>query len=180
MDQHERNLLKELSDQIVESADILGIETTTYAISALQALLIDDEVRLVKAMRSLQRLVQQQQSSSETEELQAQFEKDLQDVLPEPPNSLVQLNKILSLLRTQTASGNSEPSKFLPLLRKLAQEPRVGRYLNTIILELGERALSRGLRAAFGLPPPEFQRRSSMRNDVANDRDPVDNKAGVE
>lgn len=62
--------------------------------------------------------------------------------------------RILSLLGAQ--GGQTDPAKFVPIVRKLAQEQRVQRATSEIIARLGERALSRSLRTAFGLPPPVF------------------------
>jgi hypothetical protein len=59
-------------------------------------------------------------------------------------------------------------TKFLPLIRRLAQEPRVTNKANEVIARLGERMVSRGLRAVFGLPEPTFldtldsEKRSSL------------------
>jgi len=169
-------LLKELSEQLIESADTLGTETITYLIAAFQALLIDDEVALARTLQSIQIILDRQTFSEEGQDpqsVQEEIEKNLQDVLPELPISLKQMNKILALLRTQ--AGKNDPSRFLPLIRKLSQEPRVGRYMNMIILSLGERVLSRGLRAAFGLPQPQFKRDVKSKDEASSKKEPIGN-----
>ena len=45
---------------------------------------------------------------------------------------------------------------IIPLVRKLSQEPRVTAKANEVVARLGERLISRGLRAFFGLPEPTF------------------------
>ena len=74
---------------------------------------------------------------------------------------------ILVLLGAQ--GGQADPSKFVPIIRKLGQEARVQRAASEIIARLGERVLSRGLRAVFGLPPPVFNG-VSMESTVTEDR----------
>lgn len=65
-------------------------------------------------------------------------------------------SKLTSSNTNPAADAANTVSKFLPLLRKLAQEPRVTSKANEVIARLGERMVSRGLRAAFGLPEPVF------------------------
>lgn len=55
-------------------------------------------------------------------------------------------------------------SKFIPLIRRLSNEPRVTKKANEVIARLSERMVSRGLRAAFGLPEPTFEPDESERN----------------
>ena len=57
----------------------------------------------------------------------------------------------------EARGSSSDPSKFIPLVRKLAQEPRMQRISSEVVARLGERLWSRSLRAAFGLPPPKFE-----------------------
>ena len=151
-------LLRELSLQIVDAADNLGSETTSYLFDALRALAINDEVAAVRAFRSLQEIVQEGLEENGTERVRKKVSEDLRDVLPEPTPSMKRFGRILSLLGAQ--NGQSDPAKFVPILRKLSQEARVQRTVNEIVARLAERMLSRGLRAAFGLPPPIFGRKS--------------------
>ena len=148
-----QGVVDELANQIVEAADNLGAETYRYVFDAARALAIDDEVAAVKAFRSLQDIVQQQDGAG-IDGVRQKVEDNLRNVLPEPPPSMQRFSRILSLLGAQ--NGQADPAKFVPILRKLGQEPRIQRTLNEIIAKLGERMLSRGLRAAFGLPAPEF------------------------
>jgi aarF domain-containing kinase len=146
-------LLKELSGQIVESADNFGSESLGYVLEASRALAINDEVAAVRALRSLQAILQRTQQEGVSGARRGLAET-LQKTLPDPTPSMRRFWTIVSLLGGQ--NGQTEPSKFVPIVRKLAQEPRVQRTANEIIARLGERMLSRGLRAAFGLPPPLF------------------------
>lgn len=56
---------------------------------------------------------------------------------------------------TATEAANTI-TKFVPLIRRLSQEPRVTSKANEVIARIGERMVSRGLRAVFGLPEPVF------------------------
>jgi hypothetical protein len=147
------NLLQELAQQIVEAADSLGMESMGYLLKASQALAINDEVAAVKAFRSLQSLLQRDGS----------FQKDIEGVLPAPTPAMKRFGRILTLL---DGGGDTEVSKFVPIIRKLAQEPRVQRTANEVVARLGERVLSRGLRAVFGLPPPVFGGKSRSASTV--------------
>lgn len=144
-------LLKDLSQQVVEAADSLGSESLEYLFKAASALAINDEVAAVRAFRSLQRLLDEGDDNG--------FEKEMKDVLPDMTPSMQRFAGVLTLL-----GGNGEQtdvSKFVPIVRKLAQEPKIQKAANEIVARLGERVLSRSLRALFGLPPPKFDGSSS-------------------
>lgn len=145
-------LLDEVSNQIVEGADSLTADSSLYLIDAFRALSIKDEVEAVKAFRTLQSLFAR--SSQGIDALQEEIQNDLRGVFPEPTPSMSQFWNIASLLSVQGAS--SDPAKYAPLIRKLAQEPRFQRTASEIVARLGERWLSRTLRGVFGLPPPKF------------------------
>lgn len=145
-------LLDELSVQIVEATDNLGSESIGYILEATRALAINDEVAAVKAFRSLQSVVGRQTDGLDG--VNDGIRDELQGVLPSPTPSMKRFGRILTLLGAQNA--RTDPSKFVPILRKLGQEPRVQRASSEIIAKLGERLLSRSLRAAFGLAPPSF------------------------
>ena len=160
--------LADLAHQIVEAADALGSETVKYVLEASRALAINDEVAAVRAFRSLQKLLEEQPrpSSANPRDLlsgvdgvRRRIGQDIRGALPEPKPSMVRFSSILSLVVGGT--GGTEPSKFVPIVRKLSQDPRVRRTASEVVARLGERVLSRGLRAAFGLPPPDFGRASS-------------------
>lgn len=136
-------LLQDLTQQIVEAADGLGAESLGYLFKASQALAINDEVAAVKAFRSLQALIQQDES----------FQSEIQSVLPEMTPSMRRFSRIVSLLGVDSGTVYS---KFVPIVRKLAQEPKIQRAAGEVVARLGERVLSRSLRAVFGLPPPVF------------------------
>lgn len=55
-------------------------------------------------------------------------------------------------------------AKFAPLIRRLSREPRVANKANEVIARLGERLVSRGLRAVFGLPQPAFDSQGSEKS----------------
>jgi hypothetical protein len=64
----------------------------------------------------------------------------------------------LTSSKTNAAADAAQTiTKFVPLIRKLSQEPRVTNKANEVIARLGERMASRALRAAFGLPAPVFE-----------------------
>jgi len=153
-------LLNEFSQQIVDAADSLGSETIKYLFEAARALAINDEVAAVRAFRSLQEIVQEVGSENGVGGVRKKVADDLQDVLPEPTPSMKRFGKILTLLGAQGRDESTDPAKFVPVVRKLAQEPKIQRASSEILARLGERILSRGLRAAFGLPSPVFGRRS--------------------
>lgn len=159
-------LLQELAVQIVEAADSLGSESVGYVLAATRALSINDEVAAVKAFRSLESIFAQVQELG-VDGAQRSVTKNLQEVLPEPTPSMRRFSNILTLLSGTGASP--DVSKFIPIVRKLSQEPRVQRTASEILARLGERLLSRGLRAAFGLPPPSFAGQGDS-NTVTEDR----------
>lgn len=158
-------LLAELSQQVVDAADNLGAESARYILEASRALAINDEVAAVRAFRSLSRVLESREEGFEG--MTKKVGSDLKEVLPEPTPSMRRFGRILSVLGAQ--GGDSDPAKFIPVLRKLSAEPRIQVAANEIIARIGERLLSRGLRAAFGLPPPSFGRASSA-STVTEDR----------
>jgi aarF domain-containing kinase len=142
-------LLNDLSNQIVEGADSLGKEAVEYVIEASSALSINDEVAAAKAFTTLQELFT---TSSDGLSGAEKLGESMSDMLPEPTPTMKQFWRIAILLG---ARGNSsDPSKLIPIFRKLSQEQRVQRAAGEVIAKLGERTLSRTLRAVFGLPPP--------------------------
>jgi hypothetical protein len=151
-------VLSELSQQIVDAADNLGAESGRYFLDAFRALAINDEVAAVRAFRSLTEIIQSRGDGIEG--MQKKVGDDLRDVMPEPTPSMRRFGSILELLSAQ--NGKSDPAKFVPIIRKLSQEPRIRQTANEIVARLGERLLSRGLRAAFGLPPPKFGSASAL------------------
>jgi hypothetical protein len=142
-DEGERTL-EELSQQVVGYADSLGAESMEYLAKATQALAINDQVAAVKAFRSFQRILQRD----------GNIQDDFKAALPAPTASMQRFGRIISLF---DGGGQTEISKFVPIIRKLAQEPRVQRTASEVVARLGERALSRSLRSVFGLPPPVFE-----------------------
>lgn len=162
-----KTLLTEFSEQIVEAADSLGTESAKYLLEGSRALAINDEVAAVKAFRSLQNVIQLgQEGEDAVGNVRDGVFEELQGVLPEPSSSMKRFWVVFSLLGAQ--NGQTDPAKFVPIMRKLGQEPRVQRAASEIIARLGERLLSRGLRAAFGLPPPLFG--GSSQSTVTEDR----------
>ena len=141
-------LLQDFSQQIVEAADNLGAESLEYLFEVSRSIAINDEVAALRAFRSLQGLFQNEES----------IEDNLRDALPELTPSMKQFRRIVVLLGL---SGDTDVSKFVPIVRKLAQEPKVQRTASEIMARMGERMLSRSLRAMFGLPPPTFEKSSA-------------------
>ena len=141
-------LLDDFSNQIVEGVDSLGIETISYIVEASRALSIQDEVAAVKAFRTLEILLQ-----SDGEDREDLLRDHLSGVLPAPTTSMKQFGRITTLLGARGSS--SDPSKLIPIVRRLSQEPKIQRVSSEILARLGERLLSRSLRAMFGLPSNE-------------------------
>eukprot|EP00984_Skeletonema_dohrnii_P021911 scaffold11055_cov109-Skeletonema_dohrnii-CCMP3373.AAC.2 len=178
-------LLNEIADQIVKETDSLGRDTLIYFTQAAGALSIRDEKSAAKAMQSLVHALQSNKEEvNEKEGVEKEskvptpivsfldtLREDLAETLPEPTASMKRTMKLglllgtrgASSLATTTSKGNaasataSTISKFTPLVRKLSQEPRVRQKAGEIVARLSERLVSRGLRAAFSLPPPEFE-----------------------
>lgn len=148
-------LLLDLADQIVEGADLLSTETIGYISEAIRALTIDDDAAAVKAFSTLQAIFNDPDSSTDGEGATERFRDTLVETLPDASPSMKQFWRIASLLGARGA--NSDPSKLIPIFRKLGQEPRIQRVSSEILVQLGERTLSRSLRAMFGLPPPLFE-----------------------
>jgi hypothetical protein len=154
-------LLSELSQQIVDAADNLGADSGRYFLEAARALAINDEVAAVRAFRSISEIIQN--SNTETNSIDGirrRVTDNLRDVLPEPSLTMRRFGSILDLLGGQ--NGSTDPTKFAAILRKLAQDTKVQQTASEIVARLGERLLSRGLRAAFGLPPPQFGSASAL------------------
>jgi hypothetical protein len=142
-------VLSDLANEIVHEADSLGTDGLSYLLKAVQALAINDDISTVNAFRSLQSVISKEKGLSE----------EVQGVLPKPTESMVRFSKILSLL--DMGGADTDYSKIVPIIRKLAVEPKIQRKSNEITARLGERALSRSLRSLFGLPPPTFDGPSS-------------------
>jgi len=177
-------LLNDLAEQIVEGADSLGAETVSYILEASRALVINDEVAAVRAFKSLQSLIERGVEGGgggggsgdggvlgrlgvgkiRPDVLGKEIRNNLSEVLPEPTPAMRQFWRIASLLGARSGVGggggggaSADPAKFVPLARKLGRDPKVRRVASAIVARLGERALSRTLRAAFGLPAPVFE-----------------------
>ena len=161
-------LIDDLSQQIVDAADSLGAESIRYVLDASRALVINDEVAAVRAFYNLQEIFDAARSEDGVKSLQSKVGEELRDVLPEPSPSMKRFWKLTTLLTVSAQNDRTDLASFVPVVRKLSQEPRVQRVANEIIAKLGERMLSRGLRAAFGLPPPIFGR-SSQTSTVTED-----------
>ena len=149
-------LLLDLANQLVDAADGLGAETLGYVGQAARALAINDEVTAARAFQSIQEVL----GAQDVDVARQRVQKDLREVLPNLTPSMQRFRRILALLGTAN-SGQTDPSKFVPIIRKLTEEPRIRQAANEVTARLSERALSRGLRAVFGLPPPQFGRASA-------------------
>merc|ERR1711957_335737 len=175
------DLLDDIADQIVAEADGLGQETLAYITKATGALAIRDEQGAAKALRSLVELLQNNNADEENESPEAgnaatttmaKVLNSLSETLPEPTPGMQRAGKLGRLVGRQGASsltttaarsnGNAAANaanavrEFIPLVRKLSQEPRVANKANEVAARLSERLVSRSLRAVFGLPPPVF------------------------
>jgi aarF domain-containing kinase len=137
-------ILQDLVNQIVDGADALGAESVKYLMDASQAILIKDEVAAAKAFTTLSEVL-----AAGTEGGAAKLRDSLSEVLPEPTPAMQQFWRILMLLGTRGTT--SDPSKLIPIVRRLSQEPKIQRVSSEIVARLGEKALSRSLRALFGI-----------------------------
>jgi hypothetical protein len=147
------SLLEDFSQQIVDATDRLGAESLEYLVKASRAIAINDEVAAIRAFRSLQALLQNDEN----------LQSNIKEVLPDPTPSMQRLGRVVALL---DLSSETDVSKFVPIIRKLAQEPKVQKSANEILAKMGERVLSRSLRAVFGLPPPIFDGKSNSASTV--------------
>mmetsp|Transcript_20026 Transcript_20026/g.30032 ORF Transcript_20026/g.30032 Transcript_20026/m.30032 type:complete len:1057 (+) Transcript_20026:205-3375(+) len=141
-------LLNDFADQIVEGVDNLSTETISYIVEAVRALAIKDEVAAVKAFRTLETILQAGEGNN-----QEILREHLSNVLPDPTPSMRQFGRITTLLGAR--GSRSDPSKLIPIVRRLSQEPKIQRVASEILARLGELMLSRSLRTVFGLPPKE-------------------------
>eukprot|EP00537_Pseudo-nitzschia_pungens_P007682 CAMPEP_0172362378 /NCGR_PEP_ID=MMETSP1060-20121228/5996_1 /TAXON_ID=37318 /ORGANISM="Pseudo-nitzschia pungens, Strain cf. cingulata" /LENGTH=927 /DNA_ID=CAMNT_0013084871 /DNA_START=408 /DNA_END=3191 /DNA_ORIENTATION=- len=146
-------VLRDLADGIVQEADSLGTEGIAYLLAAGRAVAIRDEISAVNAFRSLQSVVSREKNLGD----------EVRGVLPKPTESMAKFGKILSLL---DIGAETDYSKLVPIIRKLALEPKVQRTTNDVTARLGERALSRTLRSLFGLPAPVFDGKSHSASTV--------------
>ena len=173
-------LLDDIADQIVLEADSLGRDTVLYITNALGVLAKADGRAAAKALRSLVEHLQDntvkeqgngKDSSSSATTAITKVLSSILETLPAPTPAMQRSMKIGRVLGTRgasslaAASNNSNSAaaatvdtinKFIPLIRKLSQEPRVTSKASEVVARLGEKLVSRGLRAAFGLPPPAF------------------------
>jgi len=175
-------LLNDIADQLVIEADSLGHDSLIYLSKVAGALAIRDERTAAKALRSLVEVLQGSGVQSEGEgaggdETQSRATRGIAKVinsvtetLPEPTSAMQRTMKLGLLLGSRgasslTAATNNNNaavdtvntiSKFVPLVRKLSQEPRVTNKANEVVARLSERIVSRSLRKVFGLPPPVF------------------------
>jgi len=167
-------LLLDLVDQIVEGADSLSGETLGYVTEAIKAFTIDDEVAAARAFKALQTIFDASDNDDTTESSRntdgggatERIRDTLVENLPEASPSMKRFWRIASLLGARGA--NSDPSKLIPIFRKLGQEPRIQRVSSEIVVRLGERTLSRSLRAMFGLPPPSFEKDDGVKSNVVD------------
>ena len=183
-------LLDDIADQIVLEADSLGRDTVLYITNALGVLAKADGQAAAKALRSLVEHLQDntgnqimeqgngKDSSSSATVAITKVLSSIIETLPEPTPAMQRSMKIGQILGTRgasslaAASNNSNSAaaatvdtinKFIPLMRKLSQEPRITNKASEVVARLGERLVSRGLRAAFGLPPPALDRINSSK-----------------
>ena len=178
-------LLNDIADQIVKEADSLGRDTLIYFTQAAGALSIRDDKSAAKALQSLVHAIQSsKEEGKESQDIEKESKKptpiasfidslreDLAETLPEPSELMKRTMKLSLLLGSRGASslanattkGNAASAtattigKFTPIVRKLSSEPRVRQKAGEIVARLSERIVSRGLRAAFSLPPPDFE-----------------------
>lgn len=170
------DLLDDIADQIVFEADSLGRDTVLYITRALGVLVKPDGPVAAKVLRALVEHLQTEQEAgndlpSSVTTAMSKFLSSIMDTLPEPSPSIQRTMKIGRVLGTREASTLSSSSsskiagadtvdainKFVPLLRKLSQEPKITNKASEVVARLGERAMSRGLRFMFGLPPPVYE-----------------------
>jgi aarF domain-containing kinase len=143
-------LLIDLADEVVDGADSLGIETVGYVVEAARAFAINDEIAAARALTTLQEIASAAVGGDNGAE---KVRETLNGVLPEPTPAMLQFWRISMLLGAR--GSGSDPAKFIPLVRKLSREPKIQKVAKEVVARLGERVLSRSLRALFGLSQPE-------------------------
>jgi hypothetical protein len=139
-----------LADEVVDGADSLGIETVGYVVEAARAFAINDEIAAARALTTLQEIASAAVGGDNGAE---KVRETLNGVLPEPTPAMLQFWRISMLLGAR--GSGSDPAKFIPLVRKLSREPKIQKVAKEVVARLGERVLSRSLRALFGLSQPE-------------------------
>jgi len=145
------DLLPQLTTQIVAAADSLGTESLEYIVKAARAIASQDEEGAFSALQSIIGQLDDEDTNIEDDVV-----AKLEEVLPDPSPSMKRMGRILQLLFSSTTNGGSsteELMRWVPIFRKLANSPQIQQMSSEILAQLGERALSRTLRAAFGLPP---------------------------
>lgn len=145
------DLLPQLTTQIVAAADSLGTDSLEYIVKAARAIASQDEEGAFSALQSIIGQLDDKDTTIEDEVV-----AKLEEVLPDPSPSMKRMGRILQLLFSPTTNGGSsteELMRWVPIFRKLANSPQIQQMSSEILAQLGERALSRTLRAAFGLPP---------------------------
>lgn len=157
-------VLKELAEQLIDGADSLGAEFIGYVFDASRAVSVNDEIAAVKAFRALQYVIQRQTEDG-GDGIGKGVQQELESTLPPLTPTMKRFSSILTLFGSKEG-GQTDIAKFVPILRKLGNEPRVQRTASEIVARLGERALSRTLRSAFGLPPPSFDGREGASESV--------------
>jgi len=152
-------LLQDLGRQSVDGADALGVDVVQYATSLLRAVLAQDAAAVANTLAILQELTRRGPKADQ--ETPPETSPETEAKVPEPSPATRRLWKVAALLGGGEdplgALQRADPGRFVPILQRLGGDGRVQVVLMEVLAKLGERALSRTLRAAFGLPSPTFR-----------------------
>lgn len=155
-------LLKELTNQVVNAVDALGVELAQFGKETSDTLCIDDVLDAF------------QTSMEGSDSVTASVQEDFKSMgLSEPTPFMRRFGKMLALLQSQ--SRKIDPSMLAPIVGKLVGNIKIRVAVSDMIAELGKRAISKGMRAAFGLPPASFEvvstsdEQSTVPNDANED-----------
>ncbi|GMH63410.1 hypothetical protein TL16_g03704 [Triparma laevis f. inornata] len=144
-------LAQQLSEQVVELVDTLGNDTIEYVLNILKGFATNDERSLVLALRALQ--VQLGVATGQVG--RSSDSQQMNDLMPEIPETLQRAGRIITLLtggiETDEKSIAIYVQKYLPIFRKIANEPKFRKLGAEITAQLVDRLFSRTIRMTFGV-----------------------------
>lgn len=136
---------------MVELVDTLGNDTIEYTLNILKGFATNDERSLVLALRALQ--VQLGVATGQVG--RSSDSQQMNDLMPEIPETLQRAGRIITLLtggiETDEKSIAIYVQKYLPIFRKIANEPKFRKLGTEITAQLVDRLFSRTIRMTFGV-----------------------------
>ncbi|GMH81844.1 hypothetical protein TrVE_jg5379 [Triparma verrucosa] len=145
-------LTQQLSEQVVELVDTLGNDTIEYILNIFRVGISGDERSLVLALRALQT---QLATATGAASRSSDSNQQMNDLMPEIPETLQRAGRIIALLtggiETDEKSIAIYVQKYLPIFRKIANEPKFRKLGTEISAKLVDRLLSRTIRRTLGV-----------------------------